>query len=1202
MYAKRNSRTFLPTVWLVLLAMLVTILPTPSFAETSEGSGDVSASAADGFFAMRYTEDFEDGTAVVNEVDRSFTSSSGWSGVSEGNRSYPTRVMTEGGVLRHMYADSINNEYNKGSAYRISSPEALTGVDDYTFTGELLCEGQSRTYYTVIFCPDAPRFSLQDLVMFKVNQSSLQIYTLDENRKIVEETSIDTTREEQAHYYDAYVGQWISFECVRNGLDFSVTFWPLKAADGKNSALAITQTIQLHDTYPNGRPGLRLQADSFVTKHTTVTLDNLEVRCRPTDSQLPFAPALPPHGAVAENFDMLSMTEAGLFWQGGTDWSSYLEGGSGHTTLENGRLVYQNMKNAKYRIYAPNTLVSSSYCFTGDVFIDSLAKKGYFCIFVRPEKTNNYNAARIMVGISSVEMAFISETGSNIVSPVSLSPTQYVGKQLCFSFVRKGGDYSFSLWVKGQENDTKQTITHHSDIGAAATPGIRLQADSRDLQSGYSKVYLDNLSIQKHEVGCLQTVGTQVSVAVSDSYAVRFVAATNSQNYGTMGFLIRASFADGTKQTWKLSADKAHGAIVGNTVNGIQTYLAKDLGGSYLFTATVADLPISKGDARFEVQAFEIAEDGSACYYDVIRTCTATVTDTGTVSTGKINTQRYDADTISFASLSDLRRYAELYRAQAPLTRTTRGYRTEGDGGAATYRIVTERPSGVCETIANGLWAVIETESGSVTPQMFGAYGNGVRDDSGAMSRAIGYAVENGLELVLPEVEYYCSSPTVFENITVRSQNAKISYWGLTASVAAVDVKDNVNIYGTLHIWSYDNTRNGISNHGGRCGLGFGYYGSGEGSQNCYIEHVVVTGGFRGTNAVFITGDSNNITIDRVTVPSGTNYWRAVLAHWGNANDHWPIREEGNYSYGHAEDWEVSQHARNVHIGLVECWDLIHTGTDGDNDKGAVVLSAVYDFRIDEIVIDNSAFAVSLIPGDMGFDYATAEEKAHGQKNISIGKITATNIRNCGIYSCAYTGYIAEADSKTQLTVEQAHITMAPGYRAHGMAVHQNDLVRINKLTLVGCKTYAVYVGAGTENVEIDELILEDCTAQGLYFASKIDKEDNRRVTVNSLKVQNSGAATYDLIYAARTRDILIGSIELTDSTYRSVFSLGEDVFGTVARELTLQNSTLAAIVYARNAITEEHRCALGDLRYGDIPQTMGSAVTFIKVSENFNA
>lgn len=68
----------------------------------------------------------------------------------------------------------------------------------------------------------------------------------------------------------------------------------------------------------------------------------------------------------------------------------------------------------------------------------------------------------------------------------------------------------------------------------------------------------------------------------------------------------------------------------------------------------------------------------------------------------------------------------------------TLGYRTKSDGGGAIYKITDTQPSSHYENVGGSLYAEL-IDTGRMTPEMFGAYGDGTNDDTTAVQNAINF-------------------------------------------------------------------------------------------------------------------------------------------------------------------------------------------------------------------------------------------------------------------------------------------------------------------------------------------------------------------------------------------------------------------------------------------------------------------------------
>lgn len=578
-------------------------------------------------------------------------------------------------------------------------------------------------------------------------------------------------------------------------------------------------------------------------------------------------------------------------------------------------------------------------------------------------------------------------------------------------------------------------------------------------------------------------------------------------------------------------------------------------------------------------------------------TGTATATEEQTPTTAEPSAPvkpTYTADTTVFESFEDMRDNLSLYRDQIPCVRSTKGYYAAGDGGAATYSIVSAKPTGAFEKLGSGVWAtlVLDEENPQVNPQQFGAKGDGVINDTTAFARALNFASQNGVTLVLPNgKDYYNAQPVVLENIKIHSDGGKISYHGLAANAPAVDVRNNVTITGTLNVWAIDNSHS-TGNHGGRCGVGIGDYGTGAGYSNIHIEHLVVTGGIPGGNAVFVTGDSHDITIDRITVPSGTKYWRGFLAHWGNANDHWP--EDGVYQ--HKENWKPTKHPYDIHLGVVDCTDFRHVGSGADNDKGAVVISAGYDITVDEVKMENSAHTVVIIVGDLMFEYADPAIKAHGMRNIKFGKITSTNSRNAAIFASGTTRYTQNADAKIQLEIGEADVS--PSLSNKYLMNHFTGLqsLKIGTLTVRNAVQQAVYIGDGCKNVEIETINAIDCWAQALKVNYSETNLRVHHVKVGTINATRSGRNSENCcVQAPLVTDLQIGTVNLDGCTYKAVLAVTNESFDVTVDSVVAKDSSLSAIVYAEKAVSAENNVSVGTVTGTNAPMTLGTCVLVSK-------
>lgn len=111
----------------------------------------------------------------------------------------------------------------------------------------------------------------------------------------------------------------------------------------------------------------------------------------------------------------------------------------------------------------------------------------------------------------------------------------------------------------------------------------------------------------------------------------------------------------------------------------------------------------------------------------------------------------------AFATVADMQAATDL---AAGMTCHTNGFHEEGDGGAAYYTISTEGTANGMDVLAlqNSLYATLVVTEPYVTPEMFGAYGDGTHNDTDCFNRML---------VVHPKVK--ASSTYLLDTITLDS-------------------------------------------------------------------------------------------------------------------------------------------------------------------------------------------------------------------------------------------------------------------------------------------------------------------------------------------------------------------------------------------------------------------------------------------------
>lgn len=420
-------------------------------------------------------------------------------------------------------------------------------------------------------------------------------------------------------------------------------------------------------------------------------------------------------------------------------------------------------------------------------------------------------------------------------------------------------------------------------------------------------------------------------------------------------------------------------------------------------------------------------------------------------------------------------------------------------------------------------------QGSTVTPKQFGAMADGKTDDIKALRAAIAHASEKQLPLELEGgAEYYISEPLVLDHVTILAQNARISYWGEHFNRPALDIRDYVVVFGTLNIWMVAYCPPGTL--GGRCNLGLGNYDTGVGAHHCYFEHVNMIGNFLGSDGCLLTGDSFDIHLDRVTVPTGEPINVPIMIHWGNYDDHNPVCEgKDDLGYNHKDGWKYSTHPHDIHIGTIE--GGIHA---------PLYIAASYDIEVDELIAHNAKFGLCVTGADMAYEYACPEEKAHGGRNIHIKKVTATNLSRCALYFNTYAHYIPNTKSQADITVDEVNAT-ATAESSNGIAMYGAKSIKIGRANLSGFAKSALQLGYGNENVRIDELTIENSKTEAVCTCEKAKWDVTDRVEIGSLTVKNSGTVAYPMFELKAINSLTVDSLTVESSPYNALLRTRSD-------------------------------------------------------------
>lgn len=99
----------------------------------------------------------------------------------------------------------------------------------------------------------------------------------------------------------------------------------------------------------------------------------------------------------------------------------------------------------------------------------------------------------------------------------------------------------------------------------------------------------------------------------------------------------------------------------------------------------------------------------------------------------------------------------------------TLGFHVAGDGGAAWYKVESDGTANGMDILQldNGGVAELQVTESYVTPEMFGAWGDGVHDDSVYLNAAINYAITEGVIIKITNGEYIADVTLSLDNESI---------------------------------------------------------------------------------------------------------------------------------------------------------------------------------------------------------------------------------------------------------------------------------------------------------------------------------------------------------------------------------------------------------------------------------------------------
>jgi hypothetical protein len=256
-----------------------------------------------------------------------------------------------------------------------------------------------------------------------------------------------------------------------------------------------------------------------------------------------------------------------------------------------------------------------------------------------------------------------------------------------------------------------------------------------------------------------------------------------------------------------------------------------------------------------------------------------------------------------------------------------------------------------------------------VTPEEFGAAGDGIADDKQSILNAIDAATLRGVPVVM-RATYYATRFEITDPVTI-----------LGFGTGRINVKCATNDYPGINILSDRVTLDGLTidvdldealgSHDGANGTcittgRYFYNGTHEDVKDVVLRNLKLTRSGLGGHAIAVMGKSSDILIENVVADGHVN---AILAHWG------AVAAAVGDSYTQA--W----HPHGITVRKLKA----------RNCTRGLVLSSIYDCSFEDISGDVDV-ALQLLPGDELAVNASAAEQNNIGSNIRFKGLSFTDL------------------------------------------------------------------------------------------------------------------------------------------------------------------------------------------------------------------
>lgn len=375
-------------------------------------------------------------------------------------------------------------------------------------------------------------------------------------------------------------------------------------------------------------------------------------------------------------------------------------------------------------------------------------------------------------------------------------------------------------------------------------------------------------------------------------------------------------------------------------------------------------------------------------------------------------------------------------------------------------------------------------------PEWFGSNINDDEDDSHAIQKAINLT-NNTVSMTYGE--YILKKALDVENCNIALNKAILTFQ-FEGRDECLRMKNNSSVENGTIEYSGGQSSSYAGNY--QCPIVVGNYPKGGGYHNVMLKNLTVVTNRKSGNGIFITGDSNEITIQNIFFPDSEFLGRGILIHWGGSDS---VSTDNPKTY-HPHNITID----NIKFGVMTL-DKDVSNENKIKDAAGIFISGAYNVKVSNVQIEETHWhdgMINVFAGDYG--------------NLYVAESDIMNFINKGIYfeNCsikrAY-GRVVKIDCMPS-KVEGGDLLTGPtlvnvmgkaseGNEKEGIIVANNTNTVINNCKMDGF-TYGINTGKNVSGLIIDNGLYINSSAHGIKIDNSIPPAD---CVIQNVKIYHNG-------------------------------------------------------------------------------------------------